>query len=78
MYHPLRPELTPQTYTNARLTPLGRERFQRRQIEHGESLVFLATQVGISVRSSYKWLARYHSGGVAALVDRRSIRRTQR
>ena len=50
----------------------------RRHIDHGESLAFLATQVGISVRSAYKWLARYRSGGAAALVDRRSVRRTQR
>jgi len=31
------------------------------------------------VRTAYKWLARYRtSGGVAELVDRRSVRRTQR
>jgi len=33
---------------------------------------------GISLRCAYKWLARYRSGGVAALADRRSVRRTQR
>ena len=38
----------------------------------------LATQAGISLRSAYKWLARYRTGGVAALADRRSVRRTQR
>ena len=43
----------------------------RRRIDHCESLAFLATQVGISVRSAYKLLARYRSGGAAALVDRR-------
>ena len=63
---------------NDQLTPLGRERLLLRRIDHGESLAFLATQVGISVRSAYKWLARYRSGGAAALVDRRSVRRTQR
>ena len=66
------------THPNARLTPLGRERLLRRHIDHGESLDFLATQVGISVRTAYKWLARYRSGGASALVDRRSVRRTQR
>ena len=66
------------THPNARLTPLGRERLLRRYIDHGESLAFLATQVGISVRSAYKWLAHYRSGGAVALVDRRSVRRTQR
>jgi len=45
---------------------------------HGVSLAFLAAQDGISVRSAYKLLARYRSGGAAALVDRRSARRTQR
>ena len=50
----------------------------RRHIDHGESLDFLATQVGISVSSAYKWLARYLTDGAAALVDRRSVRRTQR
>ena len=66
------------THPNARLTSLGRERLLRRYINHGESLTSLAAQAGISVRSAYKWLARYRSGGVAALVDRRSVRRTQR
>jgi transposase len=50
----------------------------RRHIDHGENLAFLAAQSGISVRSAYKWLVRYRSGGAAALVDRRSVRRTQR
>ncbi len=50
----------------------------RRHIDHGESLAFLTAQVGISVRTAYKWLARYRSGGAAALVDRRSVRRNQR
>ncbi|MEI6828819.1 MAG: helix-turn-helix domain-containing protein [Synechococcaceae cyanobacterium ELA445] len=33
---------------------------------------------GYSLRGAYKWLARYRTGGVAALADRRSVRRTQR
>ena len=57
------------THPNARLTPLGRERLLRRHIDDGESLAFLAAQVGISVRTAYKWLARYRSGGATALVD---------
>ena len=55
------------THPNARLTPLGRERLLRRHIDHGENLAFLAAQSGINVRSAYKWLARYRSGGAAAL-----------
>ena len=46
------------THPNARLTPLGRERLLRRHIDDGESLASLAAQVGISVRTAYKWLAR--------------------
>ena len=42
------------THPNARLTPHGRERLLRRHIDHGESLDFLATQAGISVRSAYR------------------------
>jgi len=41
-------------------------------------LADLATEAGISLRCAYKWLARYRSGGAAALMDRRSVRRTQR
>ena len=40
--------------------------------------VTLAALAGISVWTAYKWMARYRSGGAAALVDRRSVRRTQR
>jgi len=60
------------------LTPLGRERLLRRQIDHGEPLLALAAQAGISLRTAYKWLARSRCGGHTSLVDRRSVRRNQR
>jgi len=66
------------THPNARLTPLGRERLLRRHMDHGEPLLALAAQAGISLRTAYKWLARYRSGGHTSLADRRSVRRTQR
>ena len=66
------------THPNARLTPLSRERLLRRHIEGGEPLQELAAQAGISLRTAYKWLARYRSGGHTSLADRRSVRRTQR
>lgn len=66
------------THPNARLTPLGRERLLRQHIDHGEPLPALAAQAGISLRTAYKWLARYRSGGHTSLADRRSVRRTQR
>lgn len=62
----------------ARLTPISRERLIRRHLDEGVPLKALATQAGISLRSAYKWLARYREGGVTALADRRSVRRTQR
>ena len=52
------------THPNARLTPLGREQLLRRHIDHGESLDFLAIQVGISIRTAYKWLGRVPLRGV--------------
>jgi transposase len=66
------------THPKARLTPLGRERLLRRHIEEHLPLLTLAAQAGINIRTAYKWLARYRSGGASALVDRRSVRRTQR
>jgi len=66
------------THPNARLTPLGRERLVRRHIDERRPLAELAFQAGISLRTAYKWLARFRSGGPAALVDRRSVRRNQR
>ena len=66
------------THPNARLTPLGRERLLRRHIHDRCTLSVLAAEAGISLRTAYTWLARYRSGGAAALVDRRRVRRTQR
>ena len=43
------------THPNARLTPLGRDRLLRRHIEHGESLAFLAAQVGGIYQQSCLW-----------------------
>ena len=46
-------------------------------LEQGRSLSELAAEDGISLRCTYRWLARYRSGGVASLADRGSVRRTQ-
>jgi transposase len=62
----------------ARLTSLGRERLIRRYLEERHPLKVLAAEAGISLRTAYKWLARYRSGGHTSLADRRSVRRTQR
>jgi transposase InsO family protein len=62
----------------ARLTPISRERLIRRHLDEAVPLKALAAQAGISLRSAYKWLARFRQGGPAALADRQSVRRTQR
>ena len=66
------------SHPNARLTQRGRLRLVTQHLEHGRSLAELSAEAGISLRCAYKWLARYRSGGAAALMDRRSVRRTQR
>ena len=66
------------THPNARLTPLGRDRLLRRHIDHVENLDSLAAEAGISVRTAYKWLTRFRSGGASSLLDRRSVCSTQR
>ncbi|MCP9773900.1 IS481 family transposase [Synechococcus sp. Tobar12-5m-g] len=66
------------SHPNARLTPIGRERLICRHLDDGVPLKALAAEAGISLRSAYKWLARFRDGGLAALADRRSVRRTQR
>ena len=66
------------THANARLTQRGRLRLVSQHLNHHRSLAELAAEAGISLRCAYKWLARYRSGGAAALVDRRSVRRSQR
>ena len=66
------------THGNARLTQKGRLRLVSQPLNDHRPLAELAAETGISLRCAYKWLARYRSGGAAALVDRRSIRRTQR
>ena len=66
------------THPNARLTPIGRERLIRQHLDHSRSLAELASEHGISERTARKWLARFRSGGPAALAGRRSVRRTQR
>ncbi len=66
------------THPNARLTPMGRERLIRQHLEEGRSLAQLAADHGISERTARQRLARFRSGGPAALADRRSVHHTQR
>ncbi len=66
------------THPKALLTPIGRERLIRQHLEVGRSLAQLAADHRISVRTDRKWLVRFHSGGPAALADRRRVRRSRR
>ena len=62
------------THANARLTQKGRLRLIFQHLISHRPLAELAAEAGISLRCAYKWLARYRSGGAAALMDRRSVR----
>jgi len=59
-------------HRNAKTTPHMRALLVRRIRRHRWSPRAAATAAGISVRSTYKWLARYREGGRAALQDRPS------
>jgi transposase-like protein len=59
-------------HKNARLTPQGRLLLVRRITEEGWTVADAANAAGISVRQTYRWLARYGSGSAAALADRSS------
>lgn len=57
------------THANARLTQRCRLRLVSQHLNDHRPLAELATESGISLRCACKWLARYRSGGVAALAD---------
>ena len=59
-------------HKNARLTPQGRLLLVERITEAGWGVVQAAQAAGISVRQSYRWLARYRAEGAAGLGDRSS------
>jgi transposase len=58
-----------QSHPMSRLTVVSRERLIRRHLEEHVPLRTLAAHPGISLRTAYKWLARYRTGGTAALAD---------
>ena len=57
-------------HKNARLTPKGREILVRRMLKEGLRAEEAAQAAGVSVRTAYKWLARYRTQGLAGLQDR--------
>jgi transposase InsO family protein len=59
------------THKNARLTPAGRLAVLNRWAT-GEPVAQLAAHVNVSVRTLYKWRARWRAAGAAGLIDRTS------
>jgi transposase InsO family protein len=57
-------------HKNARLTLLGRARLVKRVVEQGDTPAAAAAAAGVSLRTAYKWLARYRAEGRAGLFDR--------
>lgn len=60
------------TYKNARLTPAGRALLVLRVTEDRWSISAVAIGMGVSVRTVFKWLARYRAEGAPGLADRSS------
>lgn len=59
-------------HPNAKTTPKGRAVLVERVTALGWSMRQATSAAGISIRTGYKWLARYRAGGHAALGDRGS------
>lgn len=62
-------------HRNARTCPFSRRLLVDRVLERGTSVAEAASAAGISVRTAYKWLARFRSEGIAGLEDRGSAAR---
>src|SRR5687768_8794304 len=59
-------------HKNARLTPFGRERLVKQVLERVLTPAAASAAAGVSLRTIYKWLARFRNEGAAGLRDRRS------
>jgi len=59
-------------HKNARLTPHSRGELVRRVVSLRQSPISVATDMGVSVRTVHKWVARYREEGEAGLADRSS------
>jgi transposase InsO family protein len=63
------------THKNARMTIHGRALLVSRVGSQGWKVSEAAKAAGVSLRTAYKWLARYRAGGETALHDRSSAPR---
>ena len=59
-------------HKNARMTRFGRLQLVHRIRQEGWTVAQAAEASSVSVRTAYKWLARYRAGGEPALCDRSS------
>jgi len=59
-------------HKNARLTPFSRALLVRRILHEGLRPEEAAQACGVSVRTAYKWLARFRESGAAGLENRSS------
>jgi len=59
-------------HKNARLTPHSRAELVRRVLVERRSPMSVATDMGVSIRTVRKWVARYQAEGEAGLADRSS------
>jgi transposase InsO family protein len=60
------------SHSKAKLTALSRDEMIHRILILGHSVASVAAGFGVSVRSAYKWLARFRAEGSAGLQDRSS------
>ena len=61
------------SHSRARTTPLSREELVERVQRQGWTVAEAAEGVSVSIRTSYKWLARAKREGRPGLADRRSV-----
>ena len=59
-------------HKNARLTPHSRGELVRRVLVERQPPMSVATDMGVSIRTVHKWVARYRAEGEAGLPDRLS------
>ena len=59
-------------HKNARLTPASRAELVRRVLVERRSPMSFATDMGVSLRTVAKWVARYRAEGESGLIDRSS------
>ena len=57
-------------HPNARTTPYAREQIVDRVLRLGWSVEDAAQAAAVSVRTAYRWMARYRAEGVPGLQDR--------